>query len=155
MTIDDVGPRVTIDTNLFVSGLLVLRSKPQALLIAWQRGAFRLIMSKELRDELVDVLRRPRFARRIATSAIADVLEGIDTTADYVTPLATLPLTLRDARDEMVLAAALGGAADFLVSGDADLQAVRDDPRLGELRIVTVAEFLLHLPGDFSQDDAS
>ncbi|HEX5501645.1 MAG TPA: hypothetical protein VFW96_03425 [Thermomicrobiales bacterium] len=42
----------------------------------------------------------------------------------------------------MVLAAALGGSADYRVTGDDDLLALAGDPRLGALRIVTVRAFL-------------
>jgi predicted nucleic acid-binding protein len=41
----------------------------------------------------------------------------------------------------MVLAAALGNA-DYLVTGDDDLLVLADDPRLGQLRILTVTAFL-------------
>ncbi len=42
----------------------------------------------------------------------------------------------------MVLATALGGAAEYLVTGEDDLLVLRGHPPLGALRIVTVGEFL-------------
>lgn len=42
----------------------------------------------------------------------------------------------------MILAAALGGGADYVVTGDADLLVLNGDPRLGNLRIVTAGDFL-------------
>ena len=53
------------------------------------------------------------------------------------------PLHVRDPKDELILATALGGRADFLVSGDDDLVVLRDEPKLKErLKIVTATEFL-------------
>jgi predicted nucleic acid-binding protein len=49
---------------------------------------------------------------------------------------------VRDPNDEKVLAAALGNRAGYLVTGDEDLLALRDDPRIKGLRIVTAREFL-------------
>jgi predicted nucleic acid-binding protein len=49
--------------------------------------------------------------------------------------------------DERILGAALAGNADFLVTGDEDLLVLAGDPRLGSLRIVTVAAFLAILGG--------
>ncbi len=42
----------------------------------------------------------------------------------------------------MILAAALGGDADYLVTGDNDLLEHQDAAGLGKLRIVTVNKFL-------------
>jgi predicted nucleic acid-binding protein len=52
------------------------------------------------------------------------------------------PLLVRDPKDDMILAAAIGGNADFLVTGDADLLVLANDPKLGHLRIVSPSEFL-------------
>lgn len=51
-------------------------------------------------------------------------------------------MLLRDPKDVHILAAALNGGADYLVTGDDDLLEHQNDPRLGTLRIVTVARFL-------------
>lgn len=59
---------------------------------------------------------------------------------DILSP--TTLITVRDAKDQHLLSAAFSNRADCLVSGDDDLLALRDDPRLGDLRIVTAAEFL-------------
>ena len=55
---------------------------------------------------------------------------------------------MRDPKDEPILAAALGGGADYLVTGDADLLIYRGDSRLGSLQIVTVHQFLAVLDRD-------
>jgi predicted nucleic acid-binding protein len=54
----------------------------------------------------------------------------------------SIPIPLRDPKDEHILAAALGGNADYLVTGDFDLLVHQGGPRLSTLRIVTAAQFL-------------
>jgi len=52
-------PRVVVDTNLFVSGLIVKRGIPHQLLSHWRRGSFTLLISEEQREEIGAVLDRP------------------------------------------------------------------------------------------------
>jgi predicted nucleic acid-binding protein len=66
----------------------------------------------------------------------------LDALAVPVTPRRRLPVHIRDPKDERVLAAALGGRADYLVTGDDDLLVLNGDPRIRTLKIVTVREFL-------------
>ena len=117
-------PRTAVvDLNLFVSGLLSSLGQPYRLICSFQEGAFTLIISRQLREELGEVMRREKFAARFSLSPI-DVTEFlilVDATAIIVEPVVTVPVTVRDPKDEIVLATALGGNADFLVTGDADL----------------------------------
>ena len=51
----------------------------------------------------------------------------------------------------MILGSALGGKADYLITGDKDLLALRGEPGLGSLRIITVVEFLSVLAGGHTE----
>ena len=68
--------------------------------------------------------------------------------ATVVTLAENLPVSVRDLKDEHILAAALGGDADYLVTGGEDLLVLQGEPQLRGLRIVTAAQFLaaLHRP---------
>ena len=59
-----------------------------------------------------------------------------------VSPLAPLPIHSRDSHDDKFLAVALGGNAEYLITGDDDLLVLQGDPRLGTLQIVTAREYL-------------
>ncbi|MBI4492304.1 MAG: putative toxin-antitoxin system toxin component, PIN family [Chloroflexi bacterium] len=136
--------RSVIDSNLFVSGTILKRGNPFLLLEAWRGGRFTLLLSREQREELEDVLHRPQIQQRYSLSLeeVATLLHLLDTTAASAPPRRRLPVAVRDRKDEMILAAALSGRADYLVTGDDDLLVLRDDPRIGRLKIVTVREFL-------------
>lgn len=55
---------------------------------------------------------------------------------------AIISIKVRDPKDQEILATALGGKADYLVTGDEDLIVLKDSNKLGRLKIVGVKEFL-------------
>ncbi len=133
--------RATVDTNLFVSGL-IRPGLPALLLRAWLARDFRLVTSAPLREELAAVLVRPKSQRYGFTAErISGILVALDA-AEQVTPLSGLLKCVRDPNDVMVLACALGGRVDYLISGDQDLRVLQGQPGLGNLRFVSVREFL-------------
>ncbi len=122
------------------------RGVPYQLVTALRTGAFVLVVSAALRDEYEEVLLRPRFRDKygLTMEDVAAFLEFVATSAVEIAPRRRLPVRLRDQKDEHVLAAALGGKARYLVTGDDDLLSLRDEPCLGGLMIVTAREFLGH-----------
>jgi putative PIN family toxin of toxin-antitoxin system len=148
-----VSLKAVVDTNLFVSASILHRGAPHDLLAAWERNEFLLLISGEQSAEIGNTLRRPRFARYgVSPSQVESLLRRITRQADIVSPIAEVPLPVRDLKDEPILAAALGGDADYLVTGDADLLVLDGDPRLGNLRIVTAREFLDMLGERFEEE---
>jgi uncharacterized protein len=141
---EPILPRVVIDTNLFVSGAISPRGLPHQLLQAWRTGVFTLLISAEQRGEVQEVLSRPEIARRynLSDEAKAHLLFLIDTLALQAPLRQRLPIHVRDPKDDHLLAAALGGKADYLVTGDADLLTLDRDPKLPNLRILSVRSFL-------------
>jgi putative PIN family toxin of toxin-antitoxin system len=140
-------PRAVVDTNLLISGFFSRRSAPFLLLQAWQEGKFIGLISPPLRAEYDDVLKRPALADRFQLTAeeIRDFFVAIDSTSEHIDLIEGSNFALRDPNDEMVLATAVSGNADLLVTGDRDLLDVADDARLGRLRIVTAAAFVAEL----------
>jgi uncharacterized protein len=133
--------RATVDTNLFVSGL-IHPGLPAQLLRAWPALSFRLVTSKALREEVAGVLVRPKFQRYgLTPERVSGILDAL-AAAEQAIPLAHLPVTVRDPKDSKVLACSLGGQVEYLVGGDDDLLVLQGQPALGALRIVPVREFL-------------
>lgn len=83
-------------------------------------------MSWELAEELVEVLSRPRI-RRYGVSAedIGALMAGLRP----FLPTVDLAVEVRDPDDAPVIAAAVAGRAEAIVTGDRDLL---DDPALAE-----------------------
>jgi len=137
------APSAVVDTNVFVSGTINPHGRPRQVLRAWHEGRFRLIFSDRQHAELIGVFGRPKIIRQFRITLI-ELTELIARIADVipVVPSPSIPVSLRDPKDEHILAAALVGKADYLVTGDGDLLMHQGNPRLGTLNIVTVAQFL-------------
>jgi len=117
--------RVVCDTNIVISGRLWSGAPRQVLQLA-EQDKIHLIASEVMLDELRDVLSRPKFAERL--NLIAKTAEQVVTEylliAQAVEPAAIRPVIISDPDDDAILACAVGGAADYIVSGDKDLLAL-------------------------------
>jgi putative PIN family toxin of toxin-antitoxin system len=141
-------PLAVIDTNVFVSGFLRRGGNANRLLELLYNHAFVHITTQELITELDEVLRRPVFRSErygVRESQVATFLAFIARHSVIVSPSLAPPVQSRDPKDDKFLCAAFGGNADYLVTGDNDLLVLRDDTRLGDLRIITLSEFLAEL----------
>jgi putative PIN family toxin of toxin-antitoxin system len=98
--------------------LIVPDGPPGRVLAAIRSGEVEPLVSWELVEELVDVLRRPALARyEITERDIADVLVLLAPAL----PTVELDVPIRDPDDAPVVEAALAGAAEAIVTGDGDL----------------------------------
>ena len=130
--------RVLLDTNVFVAALLRSASC-RSILESLRDGAFTLITSDPLINELVSVLGRAKFADSISSDDIRELLELIRREGRFVTPKSS-PVAIRDPNDRLVLNCLY--AADWLVTGDHDLQVLL---RVGPSTILSPQAFLSRL----------
>jgi putative PIN family toxin of toxin-antitoxin system len=139
-----VIPAATLDTNLIISGAITPHGIPNRILRALERRAFTLVAAPEIGAEVRDVLHRPKIQERYrpAPAIVQAVLAALRAAEVRPLPLDALPIHCRDRKDDHLLACALGGEADYLVTGDTDLLALDGHLALGRLRIVTPRFFL-------------
>ncbi len=135
--------RVLLDANLFVSYLLAPeRESPSAQIIhAALLGTFTLLLPEALLDELVRaVARKPYLRERIRPEEMAQLADILKSVAEVIPRITEpIPAVTRDPKDDYLIAYALVGAADYLVTGDKDLLVLE---QVGDLRIVTPRLFL-------------
>ena len=117
--------RVILDTNILLSALLSPLGPPAKLLTAWERGTFTLVACDELIAEFRGVARRPFFRERLRASATELLAAGLRDFSFYCGDLAPGPIAA-DPKDSYLLAMAEAGRADFLVTGDKELLALKD-----------------------------
>ena len=112
--------KLVIDTNLW---LRTLMGGPNSafLLQSWQLRQYVPVISDDLLAELQEVSRRPRLQSRIHQEDVALLVSELRQFGLFVAPVTVLPMC-RDPKDHPVLAAAIDGHADAIVSGDADLR---------------------------------
>ena len=118
--------RAILDTNVLLSGFL-WRQAPHTLLEHVRRGALTLVTSPALLDELAEVLSRSKFDTILVRSHTSRqrTLDELQRLAEMVEPSPLPQPACRDPDDDEVLAAALAGQVDLIVSGDNDLLGLK------------------------------
>ena len=108
--------RIVIDTSVLISALITSNTPPDLLYQAWKEGRFDLVTSQAQLDELKRVTDYKKLQRFITPNDVADLLSTIDSCAVI---LATLPDVFYspDPNDNHIIAAAIVGDADLIVSG--------------------------------------
>ncbi len=133
--------RVILDTGVIVSGFISPHGVPAQILARWSAGDFTLLYSPAILEELEDVLQRVWLRQRLANvpDRIPAFLTAIKLLGELILGYTNVAGAVRDPFDEMFLACAVLGSADYLVSGDKDLLSLNGYEKT---RILTPARFL-------------
>ena len=132
--------RAVLDTNLLVSYLLTHRP-PVASLIDHHlaQDHFVLVTPPELLEELDRVVGYPKLQRYYTEEERTRFVASLMALSEVVDLPETIPRICRDPHDDRVIACAVGGKADVIVSGDRDLLSLE---QVGGILILTAAQFL-------------
>ncbi len=116
--------RLVLDTNIVVSGLL-WGGVPRQVLDLAQSGRVKLFTSSIMLEELLDVLERDKFASLLSSQAITAsfLMQHYGALANAIIPH-SIPRTVRDIDDDIVIATAVAANADLIVTGDDDLLSI-------------------------------
>jgi len=116
--------RVVIDTNIWIR--ILLKGKVTLpILEAFNANKFQLIISQELWDEFHDVWNRPRLRKYIELDQALQLEKQLRNRSIWI-ETKTIPPHCRDPKDLPVLATAIDGKANIIISGDDDLRADDD-----------------------------
>lgn len=129
--------KVVLDTNVIVSALL-FKGKLSVIVNLWKEGKINPVLFKETFKELTKVLAYPKFS--LTEDEIRMLLE------EEIVPYFELISTARvvknicqDPDDDKFLSCALSASADFIVSGDKDLTAIK---QYKSIKIITPQRLL-------------
>ena len=142
--------RVVLDTNVFVSSVLVRAGLPAQVLDSWRERRYLLIVSPDIVAEIRATLSYPRIRRKYAITDedVEQLITLLERDALIVPGDADVTGTIpEDPADEMVPACAVDAEADVLVSGDQHLLS------LGSFRsipILTVRQLVERLEAEAS-----
>ncbi len=133
--------KAVLDTNVLISSLIASQGNPHHIFAAWKKGKYTLVISDYLLQELHHVLTYPRIAKRLPMSEaeLAVILMAFAEKAEIVTVTDNLPGITRDPKDDPIVACAVAGQADYLVSGDQDILVLG---AYEGIQMVTPAEFV-------------
>jgi putative PIN family toxin of toxin-antitoxin system len=108
---------LVLDSNVLVGALLTKGTPPDQLYRAWINGRFDLVTSDWQIDELKRVLGYEKLKRYIKPMEASLLLENLDAMAEIVT-VTHARSESPDPDDNWILATAVTGEADLLVTGD-------------------------------------
>ena len=136
--------KAVLDTNVVISGLL-WTGAPRKILKAADEERIFIFTTRELLEELANVLQRPKFKTFLTRRDLdfKDALAQIVRLARLVVPKSlAAPVVLQDPSDDMVLVCALTAGADIIVTGDEHLLKLKE---FRGIPILTPAAFLQRL----------
>jgi uncharacterized protein len=132
--------RAVLDTNVYVSALLRPEGPPGEILRLALVGAFRVVTTAAIREELRRALEYSRVRKRIRPPTdVAAWLQAVEFVSDVVRDREGMPQVCSDPDDDKFLWAAHEGSAEFVVSGDGALLDVGEHEGV---RVVTPVTFL-------------
>lgn len=133
--------RAVLDTNLFISMAIRPGGVPDRIRQAWQVGDFTLLASHDLLSEIHRVLAYPRLRAliRLSGKEEAELLRLLVEETELTPGPLQVDAIPADPADNMVLACAVEGHANYIVSGDTHLLSLRE---YAGIPIITARAFL-------------
>lgn len=112
--------RLVLDTNVLLSGLVWQGTPSRLLRVISNDKNLRLLMSSTLLDELADVLTRDKLRKKLLSieQSAEKLLGDLKGIVEMVAVTIVERVITADPDDDQVLAAALAGQANLIVSGD-------------------------------------
>ncbi len=136
--------KAVIDANIFVSAMISKKGNPAKLLQLWRDRVFIAIISEQMVEELIRVLRYPRIRNKynLEDEEIEIAVGAIRTFAIVLADTIELDIIKDDPDDNKVLACAMAAKADYIVSGDRHLL---DLGVFENIPIVSVKDFISNI----------
>jgi putative PIN family toxin of toxin-antitoxin system len=133
--------RVILDTNVLLAALISPYGAPDTIYRAWRATRFELLTSAVQLDELRRVSRYPKLKTILPAHRVGTLVNNLQR-AVVLDPLPALPagIDAADPNDVFLLATALAGEADYLVTGDRRAGLLQRG-HVGRTRILTPAAF--------------
>lgn len=131
--------RVIIDTNLWISFLITKDLKTLDNKV--KTGKIKIIFGLELIEEFLSVASRPKFKKYFLKEDIEQIIDLFDIYGEIVHVKSKIELC-RDPKDDFLLSLATDSKANYLITGDKDLLALKT---IGKTKIVTMTDYLKKL----------
>ena len=136
--------KVVLDTNILVSGVIA-SGYSASIIDAALREEIKLVSSAHLLEEFSEVITRRHIAKKYPKAAEnADILLDFLRAFSILTPGMPTEAISIDRDDDFVLACAIGGNVDAIVSGDPHLLSLKSNKGIPILTPKEFASQYLH-----------
>lgn len=118
--------KVTSDVNILVSSMIAPFGTPRSIITAWREGSLELVISNGIINEVAEKLKLPRIKKKykLTDKQIKSAITTLKYNAQLSEPQEIQSVT-GDPEDDYVLATALQGGAEYLITGDIPLQNLK------------------------------
>lgn len=139
--------RVVLDTNVLVSGTIVPHGFPARILRHVLAQRVQLIVSPYLLAEYLAVMQRPHIIKKYAKvgERLDLIRRFLQANAILVTPTFIERVIPDDPGDDAILACAIAGEANYIVSGDEHLLTLG---KYRGIKILTPRDFVIDVLGE-------
>ncbi|MBI3412876.1 MAG: putative toxin-antitoxin system toxin component, PIN family [Candidatus Aenigmarchaeota archaeon] len=114
-------PKVVLDTNVWLSAVF-WHGKPEAVVKLAEAGSIRVLVSKQILEEIVNILHREekKFGKFLNDydNSIESLVRYMLSIAELVDVNKAVKFVLEDPADDKILECAASVKADYIVSGD-------------------------------------
>jgi putative PIN family toxin of toxin-antitoxin system len=131
--------RVVLDTGILIAALITKDTPPDQIYQTWRKRRFELVTSEWQLDEFRRVSRYTKLRKYLQPIEVGNLINGLRHQARLLEELPDVDLS-EDPDDNPLLAMAIVGDVDYLISGDKrDVLALK---KVGKARIITARRFL-------------
>ena len=124
--------RIVLDTNIFI--YFLISESFHKLDKRLKNHQVRLLFSEELLYEFLQVANRPKFKKYFSDREVSNLLEDLHVYSDFIDVHSSVNIC-RDKKDNFLLALCADGKADYLITGDDDLLALKKFKKTNILKI--------------------
>ena len=128
--------RIVLDTNVLISALL-FGGRPRIILEKVVRRELTLCISEPILAELAGVLQRPKFG--FGATAVNQIVAELSAISELIRPSQEFAVIGADQADNRVIECAVEANAEYIISGDMHLLALKE---YGSIQVVSPQAFL-------------
>lgn len=133
--------KAVLDTNILISGFIIKQGACAKIIDTLREKYFLLITSDGLLLEFSRAVHYPRIwdKYKLSKQEVKDYFQALEEGGEVVCPKKVPKVIPEDPSDDIVLATAVEGKADYLVSGDQHLLKLK---KYKGIRILSPAKFV-------------
>ncbi|MDR2069393.1 MAG: putative toxin-antitoxin system toxin component, PIN family [Spirochaetaceae bacterium] len=128
--------KIVLDANVFISSFF-WGGNPRIVLKRVIAGIDELFVTKEILDEIYDVIRRPKF--HADEDKIDYFINSIEEIANKIVPKRQIKNGSRDKTDNKYIECGITANVDYIISGDIHLLELK---KYGKIKIITARNYL-------------